>query len=65
MTGLDPLTCIVCGRQVDPMSDEAEGWVLVPHSSADGDEHDDSQWKCAACVSVAERLNYGDKSDDA
>lgn len=41
------------------MSDEAEGWVLVPHSVADGDEHDDSQWKCPACA-TASNEHFGD-----
>jgi len=42
MPTLPPLVCIVCVAIVDdPMSDEAEGWLLVQHP-----EHDDLVWKC-------------------
>jgi hypothetical protein len=40
------MVCIVCVAMVDPMSDEAEGWVLVENRVEDGDDHDDAQWKC-------------------
>ncbi|MFP5364348.1 MAG: hypothetical protein ACLGI5_16635 [Thermoleophilia bacterium] len=56
MIDLEPLLCIVCVRREDPMSDEADGWVLVPRSVDQGDEHDDSQWKCPACVSASEEF---------
>lgn len=56
MNDLDPLVCIGCVAQVDAVSDEAEGWVLVPHSIADGDEHDDSQWKCPACATASDEF---------
>ncbi|MEJ7894535.1 MAG: hypothetical protein WKF94_18035 [Solirubrobacteraceae bacterium] len=46
MPPLDPLVCIVCVKMVDATSEEAEGWILVPHSTKNGDDHDDSQWKC-------------------
>lgn len=56
MPDVEPLTCIVCVRQVDPTSEEAEGWVLVPHSVADGDEHDDFQWKCNVCALPSDEM---------
>lgn len=46
MPPLEPLVCIVCVARVEATSDEADGWVLVHHSVDEGDEHDDSQWKC-------------------
>ncbi len=59
MTDLEPLVCIGCVRRVDPTSDEAEGWVLVPHSVEAGDEHDDQQWKCPDCATASDEL-FGD-----
>ncbi len=56
MADLEPLVCIVCVRRVDVMSDEAEGWVLVQHSVDEGDEHDDAQWKCAACATASDEF---------
>jgi hypothetical protein len=56
MNDLEPLTCIECVRREDPMSDEADGWVLVRRSIAEGDDHDDDQWKCPDCVSASEEF---------
>ncbi len=50
MNGLEPLVCISCVEMVDATDEAADGWVLVPHSVKEGDEHDDSQWKCPACA---------------
>jgi hypothetical protein len=57
--GLEPLICVGCVRVVDPMSDDAQGWVLVTHSVDDGDEHDDTQWKCPDCASASDE-HFGD-----
>ena len=54
MSDLEPLACIGCVRRVDPLSDQAEGWVLVPHSVDESDDHDDSQWKCPDCATASE-----------
>jgi hypothetical protein len=60
MPDLEPLVCIGCGRHdVDPTSDEADGWVLVENSVFDGDEHDDRQWKCPDCASASDEF-FGD-----
>ena len=59
MNLVEPLVCIGCVARVDVMSDDADGWVLVPHSVAEGDEHDDSQWRCPACASGSDDY-YGD-----
>jgi hypothetical protein len=55
MPPIPPLVCIVCVEIVeDPMSDEAEGWVLCSHS-----EHDDLVWRCPAHASGSDEF-YGD-----
>ncbi len=59
MTEPEPLICVGCVRRVDPTSDEAESWLLVPHSVADGDEHDDDQWKCPKCATASDEY-FGD-----
>lgn len=59
MSDLEPLVCIECLRRVDPVSDEAEGWVLVPHSVDEGDDHDDSQWKCPEHATASDEF-FGD-----
>jgi hypothetical protein len=56
MPDLEPLTCIVCVRRVEPTSEDADGWVLVPHSVDEGDEHDDSQWKCPDCATASDEF---------
>ena len=63
MNDLERLVCIVCVAQVDATSDEAEGWVLVPHSVEQGDEHDDDQWKCATCATGSDEFFGGRDSD--
>jgi hypothetical protein len=50
------LTCIRCVARVDATSDEAEGWVLVPHFADQDDEHDDKQWVCPDCDTASEEL---------
>lgn len=49
MPALEALVCIVCVAMARPGSNEGEGWLLVPHRTEDGDEHDDPQWVCPKC----------------
>ena len=36
------------------ISDEGDGWVLVP-----SDDHDDDQWKCTACATASDEFFGG------
>jgi hypothetical protein len=48
MSDLEPLVCIRCVARVDPTSEQAEGWVMVPRSVYDGARSDDTVWVCPA-----------------
>jgi len=49
---LDWLTCIECVERVQVR--DAEGWVPVQRSAAEGDPSDDSVWKCPDCATASE-----------
>ena len=49
---LDWLTCIECVKRVQVR--DAEGWVPVDRSVAEGDPSDDQVWKCPDHASASE-----------
>jgi len=49
---LDWLTCIECVKRVQVR--DAEGWVLVQRSAAEGDPSDDEVWKCPDHATASE-----------
>ncbi len=65
MNGLEPLVCIGCVKMVDATDEAADGWRLVPRSIDEGDEHDDSQWKCAVCADGSDAFALTENLDAA
>jgi hypothetical protein len=55
MPDLEPLVCIRCVDQVDPTSEDAEGWILVERNVMNGDPTDDKTWVYPKCSTPLER----------